>query len=62
MTTHKVLDLGGFTIPQAELILGYVRQAADGLITQGEMIRKIKDAGEIAEFFDSEGLGITDQE
>jgi hypothetical protein len=52
------MDLSGFTKKQAELILGYVRQAGDGLITQGEMLTKIKAEGDIKEFCDAEGLGI----
>lgn len=48
----------GFTVKQAEGILAYVRQAADGLITQNEMLTKIKKEGDIEEFFDANGLGI----
>lgn len=48
-------NLVGFDPDKARIILTAVRHAADGLITQGEMLKAIAKAAEVEHFWDAEG-------
>ena len=48
MEAHEVLN--GWHYEDAKQVLDAVKRAADGLITEGEMIAKLKDAAGVVEF------------